>query len=236
MSLHRGPELPYIVVAGVTPWGRQWLVGSAKLHTVNFAPEAPQVFATFLEVLSQYPTYAAIVVNAPIGYVKDFDAPARFCDVEARKLLGKRAAALSYAPPRSVMNDTGTGPYPHLGAVGSMLLPRYREVAAEMSPFRQRTVYQGHPELSFFQLNDDTPLRWSKQREEGREERRALLEKRIPGIRAIIDSPIRNVPQKHLLDVAALAWTARRVMSRGARRVPPDAQWDDEGLRMEYVY
>ena len=42
------------------------------------------------------------------------------------------------------------------------MIPRYREVAAEMSPYRQRVVYEGHPELSFYQLHKDTPLTTSK--------------------------------------------------------------------------
>ena len=49
----------------------------------------------------------------------------------------------------------------------SVLLRRYREVAAEMAPYRQRTVFEVHPELSFFQLNGDVPLRWTKKFEVG---------------------------------------------------------------------
>ena len=51
-----------------------------------------------------------------------------------------------------------------------------------MAPYRQRTVFEVHPELSFFQINGDVPLRWTKKFEVGREERRALLIKKIPGI------------------------------------------------------
>ena len=42
--------------------------------------------------------------------------------------------------------------------MSATLLPRYKEVATEMSPFRQRVVYEGNPELSFYQLNQDNPL------------------------------------------------------------------------------
>lgn len=233
MPIHRGPELPYTVVAGVTPWGRRWLVATAKVHTATFVPESPQVFDSFVEVLGQYPAYAVVIVNAPIGYV---DEGTRTCDVEARRLLGGRRAALQYAPPRSVLAESNPGPYLGLNVMASALLARYREVAAEMSPYRQRVVYEGHPELSFYQLNDDVPLRWSKLREEGREERRALLERRIQGVGAIIDADVPGLPVKHLLDAAALVWTARRVMGRAAKRLPSDAEWDSEGLRMEYVY
>ncbi len=233
MPIHRGPELPYTVVAGVTPWARRWLVATAKVHTATFVPESPQVFDSFVDVLGQYPAYTVVIVNAPIGSV---DEGTRTCDVEARRLLGGRRAALQYAPLRSTLAESNPGPYRGLNVMATALLARYREVAAEMSPYRQRVVYEGHPELSFYQLNNEAPLRWSKLREEGREERRALLERRIQGVGKIIDADMPGVPVKHLLDAAALVWTARRVMGRAAKRIPSDAQWDVDGLRMEYVY
>jgi predicted RNase H-like nuclease len=36
-----------------------------------------------------------------------------------------------------------------------------------------------------------------------------------------------------LLDVAAFAWTARRIFAHAAIRIPADPEWDDIGLRME---
>ena len=60
----------------------------------------------------------------------------------------------------------------HLDAISKTLLPRYREVAGEMAPFRQRTIYEVNAELSFYQLNEDKPMRWAKHSEKGIEERR----------------------------------------------------------------
>ena len=51
-----------------------------------------------------------------------------------------------------------------------------------MAPFRQRTIYEVNADLSFFQLNEDVPMRWSKHSEKGMEERRALLEAKMPGV------------------------------------------------------
>ena len=51
-----------------------------------------------------------------------------------------------------------------------------------MAPFRQRTIYEVNADLSFYQLNDDVPMRWSKHSEKGMEERRALLEAKLPGV------------------------------------------------------
>ena len=104
-----------------------------------------------------------------------------------------------------------------------------------MAPYRQRSVYEVNSELSFFQLNDDVPLRWSKRSEQGQQERRDLLAQKIPGGERIFDAKISRVPYSHLLDVAAFMWTARRIFARAGVRIPEDPQWDEQGLRMELV-
>jgi predicted RNase H-like nuclease len=232
---HRGPELPYDLVAGVKPCATGWLVASAKLHGTTFAPDEPKVDETFVDVLDERPSFAIVALNAPVGYLGAFAHGGRVCDREARVLLGKRGAAIQNAPIRRQVEQGANGHVEGLNAVSRALLPRYREVAAEMAAYRQRSVYEVHPELSFFQLNDDVPLRWSKRTAAGRAERRALLESKIPGVQRILDAELPRVPSSHLLDVAALLWTARRLFARAGVRVPQDPEWDDEGLRMEIV-
>jgi len=224
------------VVAGVTPCSAGWLAATAKMQGSNFAPEPPKVYPTFLEVLNERPAFEAIVVNTPIGYRDVPGIAGRRCDVEARALVGLRGAAIHNAPTRAVLNGIISWREGGLDAVSAMMLPRYREVAAEMSPFRQRVVYEGHPELSFYQLNKDTPLRRSKQIEMGREERRTLLLEKLAGIEKVINAQLPGVLEKHLYDASALLWTARRVFGRAAKRLPADAEWDSEGIRMEIVY
>jgi predicted RNase H-like nuclease len=132
----------------------------------------------------------------------------------------------------------GNAPWNEVGldAVSATFLSQYQEVAAEMSPFRQRVIFEGHPELSFYQLRKDTPLSRSKQIEAGRDERRDVLEDKIPGIGRVLDAPPDGVPVKHVFDASALLWTARRVFGHAARRIPVEGEWDSEGLRMEIVY
>ncbi len=202
----------------------------------NFAPEPPKVYPTFLEVLDERPAFEAVVVNVPIGYR---DAPGqhgRLCDVEARVLLLHRGSSIRSAPIRPVLTGAMSWREAGLDAVTGTMLTKYREVAAEMSPFRQRIVYEGNPELSFYQLNKDTPLNRSKRTEMGREERRAILLERLPGINKVLDAELPRVLPKHLYDASALLWTARRVFGRAAKRLPANAEWDSEGMRMEIVY
>ncbi len=236
MPARPGPDLPYSIVAGVTPCAPGWLVASAKLHGATFAPELPKVLSTFMEVLDERPSFAVVALNAPIGYVEKPDGGVRECDRQARGLLGRRGSTVHNAPSRAHLKEGAAADMTdHLDAVSTALLPRYREVAAEMAPYRQRTVYSVHPELSFFQINNDTPLRWTKRFEAGREERRAILEKRMPGIDRVLDFELDDVPLSHKLDAAALMWTARRIFARAGTRLPADPEWDEEGLRMEFV-
>ena len=152
-------------------------------------------------------------------------------------MLGSRGSTVHNAPTRATLEGNSTNNGDHLDAVSNLLLPRYREVAAEMAPFRQRTIYEAHPELSFYQLNSDRPLHWTKRFEVGRAERQQapFEQKRIPGVGLILDAPLENVTQAHLLDAAAMLWTARRIFSRSAMRLPVDPEWDGQGLRMELV-
>ena len=235
MPARPGPELPYSVVAGVTPCPPGWLVASAKLHGATFAPEIPRVLGSFAEVLDERPSFSVIALNAPVGYVDETRSGGRTCDRMARALLGRRGSTVHNAPTRATMEAGVPETGDHLDAVTNVLLRRYREVASEMAPYRQRTVYEVHPELSFFQINGDVPLRWSKNFEAGIEERHALLKKRIPGVERVLEEELEGVPLSHLLDVAAMMWTARRIFARAGTRLPQDPEWDEQGLRMEFV-
>jgi predicted RNase H-like nuclease len=232
---HRGPSLPYSLVAAVTPCRGGWLVAGAKLQGTIFSPEEPVRMATFIDIVDQRPSYSLIALNAPVGGLNQAKVGGRSCDREARLLLGRRGAAVKSAPVQ-VSSGPEIDLLPnHLDAISQTLLPRYQEVANEMAPFRQRTIYEANAELSFFQMNENVPMRWSKHSERGMEERRALLEATLPGTLRIIDAEVPGASPSHLLDVGALLWTARRIFARAAIRIPTDPEWDEQGLRMEIV-
>ena len=234
MITRRGPELPYKLVAGVTPSAKQWLVASAKVSGATFSPEEPRLIPTFSLVLDERPTFDAIVINAPIGYPVNTDLGFRTCDREARELLGSRGSVITAVPGRAVFEE-GRGFVDGLDAVTQVLLPRYRDVVSEMSPYRQRQVYEGNPELSFFQLNGGVAMAHQKFREAGRVERRRLLESKLNGIERILDAQIDGVREHHLIDAGVLVWSARRAFTHTARRLPFEPEWDSEGLSMEFV-
>jgi len=234
-SVRHGPDLPYTLIAGVTPCGPSWLVAPAKLQGTIFAPEGPQLIAPFADVLDQRPSYSVIALNAPVGFLDHAAAGGRTCDREARALLGpKRGSSIPSAPVRSPTNELEFLP-DHLDAISMTLLPRYREVAGEMFPFRQRTVYEVHSDMSFYELNEGQPLQWPKHTEKGLEERKALLQVKLPAVDRILSAELPGASLAHLLDVAVFAWTARRIFAKAAIRIPRDPEWDEQGLRMEIV-
>ncbi len=238
LAARKGPDLPYDLVAGIKPCATGWLVAVAKLHGTVFAPEEPRIFETFIDVIDHRPTFSTIAVGAPIGYLEDQIPGGRACDREARTLLGRRrGAAVQSAPTRSQIEseEASDKALAGLSAISRKLLPRYRELGNEMAPYRQRSIYEVNSELSFYQLNEDAPLRWPKQSANGFAERRDLLIRKIPELDRIYEAKLPRVPPSHLLDVAAFIWTARRIFANAGVRIPQDPQWDEEGLRMEIV-
>jgi predicted RNase H-like nuclease len=176
-----------------------------------------------------------VALNAPVGYLSHTSVGGRACDREVRALLGSRGAAVKSAPVRlDSERDIDLLP-DHLDAISQTLLTRYREVANEMAPFRQRAIYEVNAELSLYQLNDDTPMRWTKHSEKGIAERREIVESKVPGVLRILETEVPATTISHRLDAAAILWTARRIFAHAVIRVPEDPEWDEQGLRMEIV-
>jgi predicted RNase H-like nuclease len=114
-------------------------------------------------------------------------------------------------------------------------MPRILEVYEHLGSYHQRTLFEVHPELTFYQLNEDRPLRYSKRTKAGTQERENLLVSRIPGVERVLKETIPRVRHQHLVDSSASLWTARRVLARAVTRLPEDPEWDDQGFRMELL-
>ena len=211
------------------------MVAAAKLQGTIFAPEDPVRLDSFVDILDMRPGYSTIALNAPIGGLDQAAVGGRTCDREARALLGRRGSAVKSAPV-AVDTPEGTNLLPdHIDAISRALLPRYQEVAREMAPFRQRTVFEVNADLSFYEMNEHVPMRWSKYSEKGKQERRSLVETKLPGVLRIIDAEVPGATTSHLLDAAVILWSARRIFAKAAIRIPTDPEWDEQGIRMELL-
>jgi predicted RNase H-like nuclease len=228
VNSQHGPNLPYSVVAGVAPTRSGWLVASAKLRGATFAPDEPRLFDSFRDVLDVRPPFQTIVVDVPIGFFDESSSVPRSCDREAQALLEGSAPAQS-APTSAYL-------FAEIAGIGGRDFAEgdYR-LAREMYPSNQRVVHEGHPDLSFYQLNGYEALRWSRHCDDGRDERRTILERKVSGVSRVLDAKLPGIVARELNDVAVLLWTARRVFGHSAARLPSNGEWDSEGLRMELV-
>lgn len=233
--LRHGPDLPYSLIAAVIPSTHGWLVASARLNGSIFALEDPRVLDSFAEVLNERPSFSVIALDAPVGEPDKAARYDRTCDREARALLERVAQAGHGAPCVPALAAERQGEHERPAETSSQFRARYEEVATAMSPFRQRTVFEVRPEMSFYQLNGDAPLGEEGEVDEARRARRALLEARIPAVDQILDATLEGVSPSDLLDAAACLWTARRIAARIATRLPGVPEWDDLGLRTEIV-
>lgn len=229
-----GPALPYDLLAGVVPCRKGWLVLPSKLVGTTLHPEAPEVVAGFAEILDHVPGYSIIAVDVPIGLTQTWVPRGRTCDDKARKLLGWPRLGTVVSPPGRA-ELAGDAPVPG-GVISRYLASRIAEVDSEMQPYRQRAVYAVMSELSFMHLNDNRSLRGSKRSIAGMSERQALLAARLPGVAPLVAEDIPGATRSQLLDAAAVLWSARRIAARAAIRIPEEAEWDDDGLRTEWVY
>jgi predicted RNase H-like nuclease len=233
-----GPELPYKLIAGVEPCPGGWLVVSARLQGVTAHPQEPEVFPTFAEILDYRPSFEIIAIHCHLSFPEEDTPGGRTCDKLARQLLGwPRSGAIGSPPSRYYLRtgDLDARARKGLNPINARMMRRYAEVAAEMQPYRQRQVFEVHPELSFYQLNDDRPMRYSKSTEAGVRERRALVHAKIQGVEAVLDAELPRVTLRHLLDATADMVTARRIAARAVTRLPEDPEWDEQGVRMELL-
>jgi len=236
----RSSPVPYELLAGVVPTRAGWIVASSKLQGIQMYPNEPELFPDLNDVLDYRPSFKVIAMGAPIGLLDEPVDGGRRCDREARQLIGfPRAGAIPTPPVRKAL---GTKTYAEavevsgsMGAVTWSLLARYAELDREMEPYRQRVIFEVQPELCFYQLNDDVPMRFSKRSHIGMEERTDLLKRRLPGIERLVDAELPRVRRWQLIDAAVCLWTTRRIASRAMTRLPEDPEWDSKGLRMELV-
>ncbi len=228
-------------VAGVDGCRAGWIVVLLQrtrrgwTHQVTLCPK-------FADVLALEPSPTVIAIDMPIGLLDLPQPGGRVCDRQARQLLGRRASSIFTPPTRPMLEATH---YDQVRALGLSIqsfniLPKIREVDQLMTLALQQRVHEAHPELAFLALAG-APLQHNKKTPEGREERLCILEGTFRGIRQAFNNDClvfkrAEVALDDVLDAYVLAWTALRMSTGRANRVPGDPPVDRSGLRMEIWY
>ncbi len=227
------------MLAGVEPVPNGWVVVTGRLQGVTLLPQPPELYERFVDILDHRPGFDVVAVHIPIGLLDEPRQGGRACDRAARTLLGfPRLAAIQPVPVRPATKartyakarkaNGGT-----LGPATWSLMPHIREVDETIQPYHQRTVYEVNPELSFRRLNEETTLRFPKHSGVGVKERRTLLEVKFRDVGHVLDARVKGVDHTDVADALADLWTAGRIASKAAHRLPETPEWDELGLRME---
>lgn len=188
-------------------------------------------------------TFDRAAIDMPIGLP---DRGIRACDVAARAMLRPHASRVFTGARRDLWN------YPsHADAVRALrqrdeagisiqlwnLLPKIRDVDAIMTPRRQASIREAHPELVFMRLNGGEPLP-SKKTTEGLAKRCDLL--RAQGFAAIDEwTDVTRIgtgaKADDVLDACAAAIAARD-FDQGFYLPAGEASTDAKGLAMQIWY
>ena len=139
-----------------------------------------QVMARFDRLFALEERPDIVAVDIPIGLMDAAQRGGRECDRQARRALSYRSASGFSAPVRGCLVADSYEQAKEISRKSSAggialsrqtygILPKIREVDEWITPPRQVGVFEAHPELSFTQMNNGTPLRQSKRTEEGKE-------------------------------------------------------------------
>lgn len=241
MAVAKGHQANYKNIGGVAPCPGGWLVLPGRLAGVTVSAEEAFVVRRLLDVLDYRPRFEFAAVNIPFGYPAEPTPGYRQCDREAREYVGwPRLVSLRPVPSRPALFANSRAEAvelePWLTRNDFRHFRWMREAANEIQPFHSRSFYSGNAELSFQHMNGEEPLRTSPYHVDGEAERLRLVADRLPGVEEVVGRvPPEGAGMIHMLNAAAMLWTARRASGRAITRLPLDAEWDEAGIRVELV-
>ena len=226
------------LVAGVDGCRGGWLM--VRLDTATRQGEA--VLASAWETL-KLSGLDLVAVDMPIGLA---DRGPRACDLAARQLLPAPRKSSVFAPPRRYMlacpdwrtaqqagrNREGVG----LSKQSWNLVPKIAEIDRHVAPADQTWLREVHPELVFHSLNAWHALA-PKKTAAGAAERRRLLDRQAVALSwEALGVPRSRAAPDDLLDAAACALAAERILAGRGHCLPPEPDRDRRGLKMEIWY
>lgn len=194
---------------------------------------------SFQDILNLAPPPEVTAVDIPIGLLDAPSVGGRECDRLARRILGRpRSSSVCSPPIRSALRTASDEAAASVGLTRQSLglLQKVSEVDSHITLKIQRKVFEVHPEGSFSAMGGSA-MKHDKRSRLGRDERLGALAPFYPRIKNQIqvEKP-RGVGIDDLLDAYALAWTAMRIASGKAKRIPKNPPLDARGLRMEIWY
>jgi predicted RNase H-like nuclease len=198
------------------------------------------------DLFDDRPDLKIVAADVPIGLLERYEKGGRACDRAARKLLGKyRRSSVFPAPIRATLMAKSwedacalsRNSAPQGKAINKQtfaILPKIREIDVLLQTrIELRTVVREiHPEVSFAELAG-RPMTHPKLSKAGREERRIALTRVFPNLVKVEDAGReQGLPIEDILDATVACWSASRIATGIARRLPDTTNIDSAGLPM----
>ena len=192
------------------------------------------------EFMERFPEATHIAIDMIIGLPDKAYKGGRTAEKEARKLLSPRGSVVFSSPCRDAIyaetyqealtiNRRSSSDHVGLSKQSFNISSKIKEVDQCIRTHTQlhSRIYETHPELSFWEMNQKTPL-YSKHSKEGREQRVALLKesKLIPDMKLTKDD----------LDALACLWSAIRIQQEEANCIPHNPPIDQFKIPMRITW
>lgn len=200
-------------------------------------------FASIEVLMKREPSIVA--VDVPIGLL---ERGARVCDTQARQLLAPRRSSVFPAPIRATLTAASHDEASALRfevegkKISIQSWGIIRKVAEVDEGLRAHAawrlrIFEVHPEVCFYYLNDQRPMAHPKKRADGVRERLDLLR---PHFGRAVDDALAargtlGCGVDDVIDAFVSLWTARRIASGCAVRIPIAPLADPLGIPMEMV-
>jgi predicted RNase H-like nuclease len=240
-------------VAGIDGCKGGWCVAIIDLTQPDKIDDV-KVVSSFGQAM-QLHQFDMVAVDIPIGLFAKGD---RACDKEARRRLGWPRRNSVFPPPsRKVLKD--------IAAIGfdkdnyneakkislkncgkSMtrqtfgITPKIHEVDCLITPSLQKKVFEVHPEVCFWALNERRAMKHKKRDREGRRERLDVLSTpaRFPKICEWIGAwyEKEGLEDDDVIDAIVAALTAKMYHEGRCNRIPQKPVKDERGLKMEMIF
>lgn len=231
----------YDWVAGADGCPGGWLV---VFRSINDRYHRAEIYKKISDVFGAPERPKIIAVDIPIGLPTTSRRGGRAADVEARKVLNARKPSIFPAPSRpaiqaksleeakQIEHDNSSPPKTLTSQVYN-LFDKIRELDA-IAARHSGIVFECHPEVSFWAMNNKIEMSLPKKSRAGFEERCKTLA-RNKFTQSFLNTRLGSYKEHSrddLADGCAAAWTAERIFKNEAIRFPPDPDLDGCGLDM----
>lgn len=192
------------------------------------------------ELVHRFPQATHVAIDMIIGLPEHAKKGGREAEKEARKLLSPRGSVVFSSPCRDAVyaqnylealdiNRQSSPDCVGLSKQSFNITPKIKETDQflRQHPLFRTRLYETHPELSFWEMNQQKPLK-SKHSPQGKQERIALLRKyaMMPSFDISKDD----------IDALACLWSALRIQQGTSSHVPSSPPKDRHELPMRIMW